>query len=164
MDIASITAAISSLKAAKEIAQALLEMKSLGDVQAKVIDLQTQILSAQSSALDAQSEQFELRQRIAEIERQLSELKSWATERQRYELKAVASERYAYVLKAEHRGSEPEYWLCSNCFDRGERSIMQLGPHSQYGKQYQCPRCNHMIAIELKSLSIDRDPTNWRTV
>jgi rubrerythrin len=164
MDIGSITSAINSLKVAKDIAQALLELKSLGDVQAKVIDLQAQILSAQSSALDAQSEQFELRKRIAEIEKQLSELQVLAAERQRYELKVVAPERYAYVLKAEHRGAEPEHWLCANCFDRGEKSIMQLGPHSQYGKQYQCPRCNHTIAIELKSPSIHRDPPNWRTV
>src|SRR5215467_12644303 len=71
MDIASITATLASLKAAKEIGQGLLELKSVTDIQTKVIELQNLILAAQSSALDARGECIDLVEKNAELQQKL---------------------------------------------------------------------------------------------
>lgn len=77
MDIGSISVALSSLRVAKDISQAMLELKSTADIQLKVIELQGQILTAQSSALDAQSEQYELKKKLSEAEAELVRLLQW---------------------------------------------------------------------------------------
>jgi hypothetical protein len=71
MDIGSITAALSSLKAAKDITQGFVGLRDEILVQAKVIQLQGLIFDAQSKALDAQAEQSDLAKRVAELEEQL---------------------------------------------------------------------------------------------
>ena len=91
MNIGSISATITGLKGAQDIAQAMLALKSISEIQGKVIDLQTQILSAQSSARDAQSEQFELRRKLDEFEKEISDLKGWTEQRSADELKALAA-------------------------------------------------------------------------
>ena len=57
MDMSLIQGTISGLKIASDIAKSFLELKSISDVQGKVIELQSAILSAQSSALDANAAQ-----------------------------------------------------------------------------------------------------------
>lgn len=57
MDMTLIQGTISGLKTAADIAKSLMELKSISDVQAKVIELQSAILAAQSSALSANADQ-----------------------------------------------------------------------------------------------------------
>ena len=74
MDISSIASALSSLKAAKDIAQSLLELKNAVDIQSRVIELQGAILTAQGKTLDAQAEQFEMQKLVSELETKLKQL------------------------------------------------------------------------------------------
>ena len=53
VDIASISAAVTGLKTATDIAKGIAELGSVAEVQSKVIELQTVILAAQSSAMAA---------------------------------------------------------------------------------------------------------------
>lgn len=53
MDFAAIQGAISSLKAATEISRSIMDMKTMSEVQGKVIELQSALLEAQNSALSA---------------------------------------------------------------------------------------------------------------
>ncbi len=149
MDIGSISVALSSLKAARDISQAMLELKSTADIQLKVIELQGQILTAQNSALNAQSEQYELKKKLSEAEAELVRLLQWETEKQRYSLLEISPGVFSYGLKEESRGTEPGHWLCANCFNKGAKSILQFTSETSTGKlkRYKCHNCNSEIMI-----------------
>ena len=85
-DLALIQSAISGLKTAGDIAKSFLELKSIADIQGKVIELQSAILAAQSSALAAQSDQASMAQRIRDLEEEVARVKEWAKQKQRYAL------------------------------------------------------------------------------
>lgn len=148
MDIGSIGAAINSLKAAKDIAQAMLELKVSADVQAKVIELQNRILEAQSRALDGQTEHFELSKKLAEVEAELARLKAWHDEQSRYALREVSPSVFVREILESMRNGEPQHWLCCNCFDKGEKSILQFAFDSGPAKSYKCHRCGSEIRVE----------------
>jgi hypothetical protein len=146
MDIASITAAVSSLRSAVDITKAMMELKSAGDLQAKIVELQSKILAAQASALQAQEEQFEMKQKLAESLKEIESLHSWESERQRYELCEISSGAFVYVLKQDYRDNEPIHWLCTNCFTtKGAKSILQYQGNYSGKKQYACANCNGSI-------------------
>lgn len=141
MDMMSISAAASSLKAAADIAKTLGELKSLGDVQARVIELQSKILAAQSSALAAQSEQATLIQQLAEVEREVVRVKAWDQQKQRYKLVSPWPGGAFYALCAEHKEEEPAHWLCTSCYEGGRKSILNQFEGPRGFTKIVCPVC-----------------------
>ena len=75
MDIASISATLASLKAAKNIGQAKPELKTASEVQQKVIELLGLILEAQSSALDAKAACLRLAEKNADLKKENRQLR-----------------------------------------------------------------------------------------
>lgn len=75
MDISTIAAAVESLKAAKDIAQGMLALKTQAEVQTTVIELQALILEAQGKALQAQAEHFELYRALASARDEVARLR-----------------------------------------------------------------------------------------
>ena len=63
-DMSAIATLISSFSAAQNITKGFLDLKSLGEVQAKVIELQSVIMSAQTTALAAQTEHAHSSERV----------------------------------------------------------------------------------------------------
>ena len=141
MDMTSIAAAASSLKAAADIAKALSQLKSDADIQSKVIDLQREILSAQSSALTAQSEQFSMLERIRELEKEVARTKAWEETKQRYRMHEPTSGTFVYALKEMSEGTEPSHWICAHCYNDGAASILQLKTAGIAHDHYSCPKC-----------------------
>jgi hypothetical protein len=127
VDMGSIAAAVTSLKAATDIAKAIFDIKASTEIQGKVIELQTVILAAQSSALAAQSDQFSLLERVRDLETHIADLEAWEAEKQRYELQQVSEggSVFAYVLKLDAQGSEPPHQICAHCYGDGHKSILQ---------------------------------------
>jgi hypothetical protein len=89
-------------------------------------------------------------QKISELEHEVAYLKAWETEKQRYELKDVAdrSGSFTYIIKKEMQGSEPLHCLCANCYERGQKSIMQttsdlIARH----RSWICPSCKNVILM-----------------
>src|SRR5690606_27378746 len=121
----SIQAAIGGLKTASDIAQSLVTLRDASVVQAKTIELQSVILAAQSSAIAAQSQQFALLERIRELEEHVARVEAWNTEKKRYKLTEIGFGQFAYILKEEESAGEPKHMLCANCYNRGEKSILQ---------------------------------------
>ena len=140
----AIGAAISSLKAAGEIAGSFLKLRDLATVQAKVIELQSTILAAQQSALAAQSDQFALLEEKRGLESKIADLEAWDREKQRYALTPLSRGRFAYALKDEARDGEPPHMLCPNCYQHRTKAILQ--EHWVDGQTIQhCPNCNTEI-------------------
>src|SRR5436309_8136487 len=97
-DMILIQGTITGLKVAADLAKGFLHLKSLAEVQGKVIELNEAILSAQMNALAAQAEQFTMIQRVRELEQEIAQIKAWEEEKQRYELIAPWSGCFVYAL------------------------------------------------------------------
>ena len=142
IDMASIAAAVTGLKAATDLAKSFVDLKSAGEIQAKVAELQAVILSAQSSALAAQSEQFTLLDRVRNLEKHIASLEAWDAEKKRYELKAVGTVGVAYFMKAGAEDGEPPHALCAQCYQKGVKSFLQSnGARTWDDHSFDCPNC-----------------------
>lgn len=113
MDQAFDRAAATSLKAAADIAKTLGALKSISDVQGKLIELQSKILAAQSSALAAQSELAAMLQRVSELEKELTRIKAWEDQKDRYKLENAWDQNPAlvYKLKSSSKPAETAHWI-----------------------------------------------------
>ena len=78
MDLSLIQGTITGLKVASDIAKGFLEIKSMAEVQGKVIELQSSILSAQSNALAANADQASMADEIRKLRDQLAQLQAWS--------------------------------------------------------------------------------------
>lgn len=125
VDLGSIQSAIGSLQVAGNMAKALIGLQNAAAIKAKTIELQEAILSAQSGALNAMSEQSALLDRIRDLEEEVACMKTWNAEKQRYQLTNIGAGQLVYALKEQEGTGEPPHMLCANCYNRGEKSILQ---------------------------------------
>ncbi len=152
--ITSISAAINSLKAMKDIVQGMIEIKSLTDVQTKIIELQNQILLAQGNALDAKAEYSTLLDQVEALQKELARLKAWEQERTNYVLKEVSQGNFAYVLKDGTKTEEPKHWLCCQCFNDGYKSVVQFSGHKEFHKVFLCNRCKSTLLTRIEAAGV----------
>lgn len=153
MDMQLIQGTIASLKFAGDVAKSLLELKTLTDVQGKVIELQSAILSAQSSALSANAEQSAMVEEIRRLKEEIASVKAWESEKQRYKLTNPWEEEgggVAYALKKSMANSEPAHLICTKCYEDGRKSILNPFKNDKGFIVYGCPICKAQI------------PTGWR--
>jgi len=149
-DMSAIAAALSSLKAAKDIAEAMVSLRDTAAFQSKLIEFQSKIIDANNAAFAAQDERASLLEHIRELEKQVTDLKAWEAEKHRYQMEQVWPGATTYVLKAEAQGTEPIHWLCANCYQAGKKSILQLGTKFMLAgrvKGWDCPTCNATIFV-----------------
>jgi hypothetical protein len=130
--IPEIAGALSSLKATKDLLEAMVGLRDAATFQEKRIELQSRVLEAQGSVLAAQDACAAFVERIRHLEQEIARLKDWETDKQRYELKPVAEEDgpLAYALKPDAQGSEPTHHICANCYQQSQKSILQ--PETRY--------------------------------
>lgn len=145
VDMASFASAISSLKTAGDIAKALVGLHDAQAIQSKVIELNGIILSAQQGALAAQSDQFTLLERVRNLEAQIVKLEAWNAEKNRYELTEVGTGVFTHVLKASMKGAQPIHCICSECFERGHKSVLQWAGNLYGSVTLKCPKCKTEI-------------------
>src|SRR5262245_32298267 len=134
MDITSIAGLASSLKAAGDIAKAMVDLRDASIFQAKLIDLQREIMSAQGSALTANTDQLAMLERIRDLEKKVAGFEAWDREKNRYQLTDFGSGTFAYALKSEARDGEPMHYICATCYQQGHKSILQF-KHRNYLRQ-----------------------------
>ena len=141
VDMTLIQGAISGLKTASDIAKGILQLKSLADVQGKVIDLQTTILAAQSSAIAAQSDQFTMLEEVRALKEEIAKVKAWETEKQRYQMVSPYIGSTVYAVKKSMSNGEPPHYICTNCYENGKRSILQCRENSRHNRfaVFACP-------------------------
>jgi hypothetical protein len=77
VDIAAISGAVASIKAAGDIANTMLKLHDAKALQAKTIELNRTILDAQHAAITANGAQSELLEEVRELQHEIERLKSW---------------------------------------------------------------------------------------
>ncbi len=152
MDLSAIQSAVTSLKAATEIAKTLLDAKVASEVQSKVIEIQSALLSAQTAAREATASQLELLDKNRELKEQLRVLNDWGNQTSRYTLVSPwRNGAQVYALVKETAEGEPPHLLCTNCFQLRRKSI--LTPQSKESWVYlNCPACKASLSTGLRGI------------
>ena len=147
MDLSLIQGTISGLKVASDMAKDFLELKSLAEVQGKVIELQSAILAAQSSALAANADQAAMAEEIRKLRDELASAAAWNREKQRYELAALEPGIFVFALRREASANEPPHWVCARCFNAGSKYILQNQGDFYGATEYLCNGCDAKIKL-----------------
>ena len=146
-DISAFASAFSSLKAAKDIAEAMVSLRDAQAFQSKLIEFQSKLIDANSAALAAQDERVALLERVDALEKEVARLKLWETEKGRYELKEIESGAVAYVPKESMRGTEPMHWVCAQCYQNNKKGFLQSHHGDVSFTYYKCQECGGEIRI-----------------
>jgi hypothetical protein len=152
MDMSLIQSTISSLKVASDMAQGFLHLKSVAEVQGKVIELQSAILSAQSGALAANADQAAMAEEIRLLKAALAQMEAWAQEKTRYKLSAIEPGVFVYALQQEFSAGEPPHWICSRCYNTGSKHVLQNQGEFYGMSEHLCQSCNSKIKINSNTL------------
>lgn len=134
------------------MAKGFLDLKSMAEVQGKVIELQSAILAAQSSALAANADQAAMAEEIRKLREQLALAEAWDQEKQRYQLIALEPGIFAYTLRQAAAGLEPPHWVCARGFNAGVKYILQNQGDFYGASEYLCNGCNSKIKVTSRVL------------
>ena len=151
MDMVTIQATLSGLKAAGEIAKGILALKSMTEVQGKVIELQSAILSAQSTALSAMGEHQVVLDENRKLKEELERVAAWSQQKRRYRLVSPWEGGLVYALRSQENHGEPAHWICTKCYEDGRRSILNPIHRPAEWVRYACPICKSEVISPWKS-------------
>ena len=154
MDMSLIQGVVFGLKTAGDIAKGFLKLKTLSEVQGKVIELQSVILYAQQSAIAAQSDQFAMLEELRALKERISQMKAWDEEKGRYKLDSAwpGSPILVYKLKKSMQATEKAHWICTKCYDDGKRSILQPQQDKAHWVTLFCATCKSDIHTRLRGI------------
>jgi len=145
VDVSQIGAALAALKAAKDIAQAMIGLRDTAAFQTKLMEFQSKIIDANNAVFAAQEERTTFLETISDLEKKVASLEAWEAEKQRYNLADIGNGVLAYVLESEAGGSEPPHHLCANCFTKKHKSILQ--PETVMPGVWRVEVCHNCSAV-----------------
>lgn len=140
--------AYSGIKAATDITQSMLTLKTDAAVTSKVIELNGVLLGLQGQLNSAHTEHTVLGNRIRELEAEIAQFASWEHEKTRYNLHQFETGTFAYRVKAELNGDNPQYCICVNCYEKGFKAMLQTCKDGYYNA-LKCHRCDSLIRTDL---------------
>lgn len=145
-------AGLGVFKTLLDTAKGLKDMNDAAVRAAVAVELQGKILAAYQ-------EQATLIEKTGALEKEVTELKAWGAEKQRYELADLGKGFFAYVLKKEEEAGKQLHALCTNCYERGIKSILICsGGNNVHERTWDCPQCKHKVKCTNDSIKflIDR--------
>jgi hypothetical protein len=145
--LTEIDRALQSLTALKNLVQAKKSMSNFREIRAAVSEVDEKLTTAYIVAWKSQEKQTALIQYISELEKENAELKNWNREAERYQLDQIVTGAFAYSLKPGRENGEPAHYLCTNCFGKREKSILQVNAPGTKAHALNCPRCGTKIPI-----------------
>lgn len=139
MVVAETIAGLSGLRTAFDIAKTLKDLDDRARRNEAVIDLQQKILTAQEA-------QATLIKEASDLEQEVVRLKAWDADKQRYELKDLRKGFFAYIPKEGMENGEPPHAICTNCYQKGSKSILQCSGHTNvHERSWDCPSCKTKV-------------------
>lgn len=160
-----IAGAYGGIKAATDITQSMLTLKTDAAVTTKVVELNGVLLGLQTQLNTAHAEHSALTSRIGELEAEIAQFKSWENEKQRYALHQTKAGGLVYRIKPAMQGSEPPHDLCAQCYQEGIKSILQPAPDADWHQMLVCHRCNSPVRVKRYSMEgavlVGRARSEW---
>ena len=78
------------------------------------------------------------------------ELETWNKEKLNYKLTEICSGVFVYSYQKTIDSTDPEHWLCANCYNKSKKSIIQLKYKTSSGTYYICNQCKTEICDHSK--------------
>jgi len=145
--LGEMAAVLSCTKAAVDLTKGMMSLKKDVDIQAKAIELNNVLFDLQQQLMNAQLGQMQLVERIRGLETELAAQNELKKLQERYALYRFPTGTYGYNLKPEFRGDEPDHYLCSGCFEKGQRVTMHART-TDYTSTMTCPQCKNVIEVD----------------
>lgn len=146
--LAGLQSAAAPLKAALEVANALMATKDEVKVQALMHSLYKEISSAQMGMLTAGDAAMRLQQRVQELETKLNTIEAWKVESSRYALIDFGDNTFARKLRPDVANGEPDHLLCAGCFDSGKKGLLQFtGTNFKGQREFICVNCKTVSSL-----------------
>ncbi|ACA57723.1 TPA: hypothetical protein RQ837_006418 [Pseudomonas aeruginosa] len=142
-----IAGAYGGIKAATDITQSMLTLKTDAAVTTKVVELNGVLLGLQSQLNSAHADQTTLTRRIGELEAEIAQFKRWEQEKERYQLHQTEAGGLVYRIKPEVQGTEPLHYICADCYQKGIKTILQPCFDGCY-KALRCHPCKSVVHAE----------------
>lgn len=142
---AEISAAVTSAKAALEIAKAAHGLSNYNELVAAVYEVNAKLMEATTVALASLEKQSALTSEIADLKEKLREVENWEGQIKRYKLHEFPETKaLAHVLQPGMENNEPLHYLCTACVNKREKTVLQ--PNGIY---LFCPVCKDNIQVQL---------------
>ena len=129
-----ISSAIASAKVALDIAKAAHGLSNYNELVAAVSEVNAKLVDATVVTLAS---------RVGDLEKELVQIKNWKTEADNYEILEVARGVFAHVIKGNVQPLHSAHKLCSNCFNKYEKSLLQESRDTAAPRHYKlsCQSC-----------------------
>jgi rRNA maturation endonuclease Nob1 len=167
MDIPTISAALSSIKALYDLSKTALGVRDQVEFEAKRAEFLGKINEALAFASAAKEENSELQDRLKALTAELASLKDLKAEMSKYELQPINRlhnpNLLAYKLKPQYQSQEAFHLLCANCFKKNELSVLQMTVAGPYLDKYACGRCGQELPLSKGTppQSVSRGGSAW---
>lgn len=150
-DAQQIAGAMAGLKAASEIAKAVMGAKIDYEVKEKVLAIQQSLIEAQQSMLTMQQALSDANQRTRNAEDALMAANDWTQEKERYKQFAPYTGTLVYAVKnSEAHGDLPHY-ICANCYQRGNKAILSFEKLQDGFFALKCTACKYKAPTGYRS-------------
>ena len=151
--LTEVTAGLSALDGLFKTGKALGDLiRSVGKPGDREIELKTALseildagLKAKESIFALQGEVEALEKANLALEKENARLRKFQVDREHFELRSIAPNSFAYVQKGQSGQDQAPPYFCAACFDKSERSLLQLSEHDFNSDVLQCPACNARI-------------------
>ncbi len=140
MDIATIGAAWTSLRTAKETGKALLDLKIDAEVRLKVSDMLDRLGETQDRLFQLRDDLDNIQSDNRELREQLAAAADWDSRLGQYAL--VETEGGAVVYESTF---DPKHYACPSCVEN--RTIHILQDMRRYAGTFVCPKCDKHFPI-----------------
>ena len=134
MDLAS---ALTTITALGELTKNVVGGKIDAEVKEKASELADSIIGLQNIIFTIQSKNHELLDENRELKEKIEKMDRWAQTSSKYELYEICSGVHLYSLK-KGATNEPEHYVCPNCFENRNKSILVKKSKDSTGTSYSC--------------------------
>jgi hypothetical protein len=160
VDVSALGVISTSVNTLINMAKASMDVRDATMVDGEVFKLQRAIIDTQQSVFSANEERATLIEKVSDLEKEVSRLTEWNIEKDKYELVKVDHIGvYAYSRKSTGDDTEPHHFICTNCYQKGQKSILQATARTAMARRIHiCPICKTEIAFSSVTHSGDTIP------
>lgn len=146
MDITTITAAQTSIKALFGLAKVATAATVDHELKARLIDIQAGILDAQAKLGDAQAERLDLLHLVAELREKVRVHESAGDALAAYQLHEIEGGKFLYKFIPDGINTV-EHFACPSCHNAGKVTVLQASKTASQQIAYVCKTCKFVMYV-----------------
>ncbi len=149
---------LGNIKTGIDLIGAIVGEAAFGKYRGQLREIEGSLISARTMISQLLDEKDSVLKAKQEAEQELVKLKAWDAEKANYELVEIFLGVFVYGLKASVKTGEPKHCLCPRCYERSQKSILQV-QYQVSPPPLECSRCHaryHPPPPPLRQLTLAR--------